>query len=154
MADTIRQKIITAVESRVAAITIVNGYSTDIGKNVFVVEKKLGKEDPPAVVIWPQVEETAQKFGKQLCIMPIQIDGISHFQSLNPSVVAEKMLGDLIKNITGGTLAQVTGGLADIIKYTSGGSPEYPDAGETTVGTSAVFNIEYRYLVGDPYNQS
>lgn len=154
MSDTIRQQIITAIQGRVAVIDVRSDYNTNIGRNVFLVEANLGKSDPPAVVIWPQPEEAASKYGKQLCVMPVRIEGVSYLSSLNASVVAEKMLGDLIKCIAGGTLAQVTGGLADAVKYTGGGSDEYPDSGDKVVGVSAAFNIEYRYLTGDPYNQS
>jgi len=46
-----------------------------------------------------------------------------------------------------------TGDLADSISYVSGGTENYPDAGETIVGTSALFLIRYPIKRGNPYAQ-
>ena len=158
MSDTIRERIISAIVSRLAAITIANGYNTDMGNSVFRVQHKLDPGDLPACVVWPRTEEADRNYGKQICVMPVRIEGLAVCISYTPldnfSVVSEKILGDMIRCICGGTLAQVTGGLADDVKYTGGGTDEYPDAGETTVGASAVFDIGYKYLSGDPYSQS
>jgi len=50
-------------------------------------------------------------------------------------------------------IASTTGGLAESIEYTGGGTDEYPDEGNMAVGVSAVFTMKYRTAIGDPYTQ-
>ena len=154
MSDTIRERIISAIVNRCSVITVANGYNTDIGGNVLRAKVTLGKDEPPAAVVFPEPEESSRKYGKQHCVMPVRVEGTAYYGSDNPSVAAERILGDLIKCICGGTLSDVTGGLADDVEYTGGGTDEYPDAGEKLIGASAVFNIKYKTVAGDPYNQS
>ena len=86
--------------------------------------------------------------------MPVRLEGTVYYGSSNPSDISEDILGDLIKCMTGGTMAQVADGLADDVEYTGGGTDEYPEPGEKLVGASAVFDISYKFLTGDPFNQS
>lgn len=46
-----------------------------------------------------------------------------------------------------------TDSLADLIEYVSGGLDSYPEHDERAVGATVEFNIGYKTLVGDPYNQ-
>jgi len=46
-----------------------------------------------------------------------------------------------------------TAGLAESIEYASGGADDYPEAGDTIVGVSAIFNVKYKNKSGNPYNQ-
>ena len=154
MSDTIRERIISNLAARLSVITVANGYNTDIGGNVLRAKVTLGKDEPPAAVAFPETEESLRKYGKQHCVMPVRVEGTTYYGTDNPSVVAERILGDVIRCICGGTLVEVTGGLADDVEYTGGGTDEYPDAGEKLIGASAVFNIKYKTLAGDPYNQS
>jgi hypothetical protein len=56
--------------------------------------------------------------------------------------------------ITGeSAIASTTGGLAESIEYTGGGTDEYPDDGNIAVGVSAIFTMKYRTTIGDPYTQ-
>ncbi|KKN52429.1 hypothetical protein LCGC14_0612830 [marine sediment metagenome] len=47
----------------------------------------------------------------------------------------------------------VTGGLVEDVEYSAGGVEDYPEAGHKDVGVPALFNIKYKTLAGDPYNQ-
>ena len=93
------------------------------------------------------------KFGKQVCRMPVTIEASIYFENESPLEFSEKMLADLVTCMEGGTLLQVTGGLADQLIYTGGGSDVYPDPGEKIVGTKAVFDVVYKYLAGNPLSQ-
>ena len=76
------------------------------------------------------------------------------FQSENLDIGANLNLAT-----TNGTLTLyeaitlVTSDLADDIVYMQGGSEEYPDQGQQTIGASATFNIIYRTQTGNHYNQ-
>lgn len=236
MADTIREQIIAAIVTKLADILITKGYNTDIGQNVDRVLKDVDPDDLPATTVWPQPETSERKYGYSHIVMPVNLNGLVAFGSVNASVEAEKILGDLIElmtairwtlpftsggtytvvagntiegqgsgavalvefvDLTGGAWATgdaagnltlrrlvgtfeaedldvgananvastsgvitgqdaptvVTGGLADDIEYKSGGTEGYPEAGDLTVGVPALFNLKYRTLAGDPYNQ-
>jgi hypothetical protein len=49
--------------------------------------------------------------------------------------------------------ALVTGDLADDIVYLEGGIEEFPDSDQVVIGSSAMFNIIYRMISGNPYYQ-
>ena len=66
MSDTIRKQIIAAIVSRLAVITVANGYETDIGGNVEKAKTKFATTDPPLCVVFPGVEEGSKRMGKQL----------------------------------------------------------------------------------------
>lgn len=52
MADSIRQQIMTAFEARLATITTGNGYSSNLGKNVFGWRKTtIGQNEMPCVIV-------------------------------------------------------------------------------------------------------
>jgi len=155
MADTIREQIIKALESNLADITVDNGYNTDIGKRVDRVKFGLTESDLPALVIWPQVEESNKIHGKSRITMPVKLEGLSAFtNNENPSVIAELMLGDFRKRMEAqGSVNNVTDLLATSIEYASGGNDEYPEPGNDRVGVYAVFNIMYKTVAGDPYSQ-
>ena len=151
--DSIRSQILKWIGARCTVINTENGFNTNIGNNVAQAKNKFTVDDPPLCVLFPGVEEGSKKYGKQICKMPVTIEASSYFNDEEPEDVAEKMLADLIICIGGGTLQQVTGGLADQIIYTGGGSESYPDPGEKIVGTRAAFDVVYKYLAGNPLSQ-
>jgi hypothetical protein len=75
--------------------------------------------------------------------------------------VAEDLdIGDEINlATTGGSISNynaevlVTGDLADDIVYLEGGIEEFPDSDQLVIGSSAMFNIVYRTVSGNPYYQ-
>lgn len=155
MSVTVRERIIRAVGARLAGVTIANGYATDIGGNV---HRAVRHHDPgglPAAVIWPQPEEVTRKVGGKVHLkLPIRVEGLAEYGAANPSVVSERILGDLVRIMTSrASIAAVTAGLADDVEYAGGGTDEYPDEETQTVGASALFHITYRILSGDPFEQ-
>ncbi len=236
MSDTIREQIIAAIVTRLADIRTAKGYNTNIGQNVQRVLRDVDFEALPATTVWPQPETSERKYSYSNIVMPINLNGLVAFGTVNASVEAEKILGDLIElmtaiewiqaytsggayeiaaghTITGATSGAtahvgvaglssgtwagedaagnltlrrlvgtfeaenlnvganlnvatiagpptgqdaptvVTGGLAEDIEYAGGGTESYPEAGHKDIGVPALFNIKYKTLAGDPYNQ-
>jgi len=151
MSDTIREIIIQDVIARLANIRMANGYNTDIGRNVLRARKIISADDLPSCIVWPKSETAESKYGLTVCTMPVLIEGLVEFGDENPSVVSEKMLGDFIKNILS-PLWSRSPDYIDSIAYVSGGTDEYPDEEDLTVGTSAIFNFAYTTAIGDPYS--
>uniref|UniRef100_A0A6M3J4K9 Putative tail protein n=1 Tax=viral metagenome TaxID=1070528 RepID=A0A6M3J4K9_9ZZZZ len=237
MSDTIRERIISAIITKLANVRTANGYNTDCGRYVQRAVKKRDSNKVQSLIVWPGVEEAERKYQKITCIMPVKIDGEKSFtQAQNPSEVAEQILGDIIEVMTGiawtlayssggtytpqpgdtitgeisGATARIagvtlssgtfgagsasgsfsllrksgtfesetlaigansdiatitgdatgqdgatttTGGLADSIEYAQGGVEEYPEISDGIIGVSALFNVKYQFLSGNPYSQ-
>jgi hypothetical protein len=164
MADTIRELIIQEFIARAAVIRTTGAtqlYATDIGSRVLRARKPVDQDELPCCVVWPQPEEGENKPGQVLHRMPLVIDGAAYFGSLDPSVVIERILGDLVKCftspawdrrrlVTGSSPAIYLSPYAESIIYQGGGPEEYPDAGMTTVGCRARLLVTYWTLAGDP----
>ena len=154
MSDTIREQIIAAIVAKLAGITTANGYNTDIGRFVRRV-RHFENDDRPGISVIPRPEEASKIHGKARMVMPVAVEGNMKFGDENPSVTAEKILGDLRTLMEAQAAADdPTGGLADFIEYTAGGTDEYPEPGHFRVGCYAVYNITYKTLAGDPYRQT
>lgn len=70
-----------------------------------------------------------------------------------------KVSGEVVAATTGvitGTsaIANATNSLADSIDYMEGGTEEYPDDKNISVGASATFSVKYSTNIGDPYNNN
>jgi len=161
MSDTIRETIIKNFLARLAVITTAHGYNTDIGGNVYRVRKTVDPDELPCCVVWPGAEKGEASYGENSCTMQIRLEGIAGFGAENPSVVSEKILGDLKKCIfePGNALAEPPSGwlrspdYIDSLSYTGGGTDEYPDEGQKTVGASIMVTVGYTENIGDPYTQ-
>ncbi len=161
MSDTIRELVILDYMSRLADITIANGYNTDCGSHVFRVRKMVDPDELPATIVWPQPEKAEAEYGALNCTMTIRVEGLAKFGTTNPSVVAEQILGDLKKCILApeNLLTSPDTGWSrspdyiDSIVYTDGGTDEYPEEGALTVGASAIFEVAYHTRLDDPYSQ-
>jgi hypothetical protein len=165
MSETIREKIIQQIVTRLAVITTTNGYNIDLGASVERVRKNLDPSDLPACVVFPQPETVEPEYGVMKITMPVRIEGLAAFWATNPSVIAEQILGDLIKAMTDPTWDRrrlVTSPASpvvylaaydDSIVYKGGGTDEYPNDEDLTVGASALFEVTYSTKIGNPYEQ-
>lgn len=160
--DTIRELIILDFMSRLADITVAHGYNTDCGKtNVLRVRKMVDPDELPAIVVWPLPEKAEVEYGALNCAMTIRVEGIARFGAVNPSVVAEQILGDLKKCILApeNLLTSPPAGWSrspdyiDGIVYTGGGTDEYPEEGALSVGAFATFDVTYHTKLETPYEQ-
>lgn len=147
--NTIRENIIGQIMSRLAVITKLNGYATDIGTNVFRVRKSLESSDLPASSVFPEPETAEAKYGGLTLTMPVRIEALATFGAENPSVISELMLGDLIRAITDPAWVR-SPQYDEAIRYHSGGTDEYPNEEDLTVGVSALFEVVYTTRIGDP----
>lgn len=151
VAVTIREQIITAFVAALRGLLVENGFHGDMGLNVFRCRKHISPENLPCIIIWPGIESLERsEYGGQYCAMKLGIEAMADAGKECPSVVSERMLGDLIQLVFGRTITL----FADAISYESGGTDSYPDAGESAVGTKISLNVKYSYLYGNPYSQA
>lgn len=235
MTETIRERIIEAVVTKLWEVTTSKGYKTEAGGNVRLADHRISPDDCPAIIVWPGEEDVSQEYGLNVCDMQLRVEAMSLFEGSNPGIISERLLGDLIEAITaikwtlpftsGGTyepqvgdtiigknsnatgyiesvtvtsgswaggdavgtitfrrgvgsfspseplsidvhedvatvveaptgenpVATTTGGLADRIMYVQGGPISYPESREIVTGSSAIFLIRYKTLIGNPY---
>lgn len=152
MNETIREIVIQDLVARAAEITQDNGYATDIGANVFRARKSLDPSDLPAVVIFPGIEEAVHQYGGLSCTMPVRIEGVMLYESENPSVVSEKILGDLKMCFLGDDWSR-SPDYIDKIVYTRGGTDDYPEEGQVSVGAMIQIDVGYASRLDDPTQQ-
>lgn len=165
--NTIRELIILELIARAAVIRTTGSpqaYATDIGATAFRALPKVDPDDLPCCVVWPQIEESENTHGMSKNKMPVQVDGIAIFGGTDPSIIAERILGDLIKcftspawdrrRIAASPASPVTylAPYAESIVY-QGGGPATPEDGAVSVGCSAKFLVTYWTKTGDPYSQ-
>lgn len=166
MDTTIREKIIQEFLTRAALIRVSSPqvYATDIGANVLRARPKVDPSELPCTVIWPQVEEAETKYGRQLCKMPLKIEGVVKYGSADPSETAEMILGDMIycfvspswdrrRLIVGSSPVAYDNPYADSVVYTGGGTNDYPDGAEIAVGVHINLVVSYYTQIGNPYAQ-
>jgi hypothetical protein len=166
MMDTIRELIIQEFIARAAVIRTTGSpqaYATNIGGKVLRARLKVDSADIPCLVVWPLVEEAESTHGKSRHKMPLKIEGIAAFGTVEPSVISERILGDLIKCFTSQTWdrRRVVAGppiaylapYAESIVYQGGGTNEYPEDGSVLVGAAANFLVTYYTAIGDPCAQ-
>lgn len=246
MSDTIRERIISAVISRLAIVRTANGYLTEIGANVFRCASRIDPSQLDATTVFPRIESRIESpYSGQAMTMPVDLQAISAVADVvaeteqeraeRVSEIIETMLGDLIEvmagdrwsiAVTSGSRAPVagetitgatsgatgyvesvtlssgswsagnavgaivfrrksgtftateaikigaetdiatagattytaaatltTGGLADAVRYVSGGVDAYPEPAEKSVGVLAKFEVDYTTKIGNPFAQ-
>jgi len=150
--NTIREIIIQDFVTRLALITTAGGYATNIGTHVLRARKKIDPSELPAVIIWPGAETPYHKSGALFCVMTVKLEGIALFGTEDPSVIAEKILGDLKKCVLATNWTR-TPEYIDGIVYTGGGDSDSPDDGQTTAGAYVSFDVKYQTKLDDPCSQ-
>lgn len=127
MTDTIREQIISAVESKLAIIRTSKGYQTECGKTIFRIKKSLNPDELDAIVIWPRMEENSREYGIDQKIMPIEVQGLKLFGDSNASLISEQILGDLQEALIGKRWE---------LAFTSGGTYQ-PQPGDEIEGATS-----------------
>lgn len=152
MADTIREQIIAAYMTRLAAWKVSNGFNYACGGTVQQAVQYFDEADLPGCVLWPGAETSEQKYGKNLIEMTFKVEPIVPVpDGTNPATIQEKLLGDAIKIMTDPSVAVTS--LIDSIIYTGGGPGGINKPEETTTAIYAEFKIKYKAILGDPYSQ-
>jgi hypothetical protein len=167
MSETIRELIIQELIARAAVMRTTGSpalYATDIGATVLRERGKVPPGDQPCTVVCPASEESKNIHGKQLHQMPVQIYGLAKFGTEDPSVVKERILGDLIRCFTsptwdrrrpipGSSPAAFLPPLMESIVYQMGGTDGTLEDGSVSVGVPATFLVTYYTAIGDPCGQ-
>jgi len=151
MADTVREQIIQAFATKLATVTVANGYHYDVGNSVERAVPAKTKDQVPALVLWDTNDSVAeiQNYSGGHIALPLLVNAFIAVDPLvNNSVAANRLLGDLIKAMTSGDTT--LGGLADSTRYTES-QMEYPQPGEQTIGVNVVFNLMFNFAKGDPF---
>lgn len=158
MADSIRQKIVDAVEARLETILTSGGYETDIGQNVFVwrdTDRVPFKSDElPALVIFDkQCEHTeeGEVLSRHRFRLTMIVDVFA--DSSTGDTFVRKAISDLHKaigvdqqwTVSGTKLALITRPVMDQI--------DIEQKEEIISAARFAFMIEFRTNRWDPYNQ-
>ncbi len=151
MADTIREQIISAYCTRLAAWTTANGYSHNCGVSAFRAVPHIDASALPACVLWPKNETVEQRYGQNVCKMSVELDVVVDPGEINPSIIQEQLLGDAIK-IMADPAVEVSALIEDIT-YTGGGPASENKPEDQTTAIKASFEIQYETLTGNPYSQ-
>lgn len=111
------EQIIQAIMAKLAGIRTANVYNTNAGANVGRVRNRLDIAELPAIVVWPRAETVTREYGTGLHLMPVGVEALALHGDVNPSVVAELLLGDLIEAMTGivWSVAFTSGGTYEIV---------------------------------------
>lgn len=118
MADSIRQKLVNEIKRRLTAITIANGYETDIGTgpiNEWPVAYQA--EELPALGIFDLINATAQEYAQEKRIMNQLGFQVRIFLPRDPDpTLVRKMIADVLRatitDPTTGARDATLGGLA------------------------------------------
>jgi hypothetical protein len=160
--NTIREEIILEIIERAAVIRSAGSpqaYATDIGETVLRARPKVDPDDLPCMVVWPQAETAENLHGKSRHKMPVKVEGLALFGAEDPSVVSERILGDLIKCFTSPSWDRTRAGspvpsdYIESIVYQSGGMDSSLEDGSVSIGNQAAFLVTYYTAIGDPYTQ-
>ncbi|WP_024333118.1 hypothetical protein [Desulfotignum balticum] len=152
MADTIREQIISAYLTRLSAWRTSGGFNHDCGASVLRAVQYVDEKDLPVCVLFPKPEEAAtNQYGISEHQMPVRVEGLVAIGAVDPSVIQEQLLGDMIKLMTDPAVA-VTSKIKSI-QYTGGGPNGTPTGEDTSVAAYAEFTIIYTTLKGNPYSQ-
>jgi hypothetical protein len=126
--NTIREKIILSIITKLTEITTANFYNVPLGSNVFRCRQNVNPSELPCLVVWPMSEEIIKtEYGKSKHVMPVKVEGIIEFGTDNASVIAEQALGDII---------EATTSIEWTLPFTSGGTYEIK-AGDTITGDTS-----------------
>lgn len=150
MADTIREKIIADALVQLAKVTVGNGYEYTMGAPLRA-QKTFDPALLPVLVLFPLPEENVRAFGKDGLTVRMRVESFMLYGAINASVVQEKLLGDLRKNLT--NPAEVWSTYVDDIAYVEGGPAEQPEADNTLTAAYLLLAIKYKTGIGNPYTQ-
>lgn len=149
MADSIRELIIKDLGTQLAKVTTANGYGYDMSTPKRA-KRSIDTRDYPVSVYFPQVEENERKFGKDVLDTFFRVESHMLIGSADPSVLQEKMLADLRKNLTNPGDKWTT--YADDLFYQGGGPAEQPEATDKVTAVYLLIGVKYKTNIGDPYN--
>lgn len=143
MADSIREQIIAAFETRAA--TLSSEPVTRARRSAIVGDDRF-------VSIWDGEDVAVEKkYNVQKLEFPIAIEAIWLPSDTNPSVSANAVMAEIVATMLK-DVDRTFGGLA-LKTELSTATPSYPVEGGELVTVTVIFNITYQTIVGDPYTK-
>ena len=159
MEDTIRELIVKELLARAAVIRSGGSpelYATDCGMEVLRCCIDIGSNELPCANVIPQDEEAENANGKCRHRMPVAVEGVAIFGDDDPSIISERILGDLVRCFTSPAWerARPAGSpllppYIESIVYQAGGA-RLPRESGTVTGAMARFQVTYWTAIGDP----
>lgn len=124
MDDSIRERIIQALVTRLAIIRTANGFQTNAGANVIRARTAFDPAECPCLIVFPGVETRPNDPDKELVL---RVQGAAVYGASSPDVIAEQIRSDVEEALT---CPQWT------VTYTSGGTYQVV-AGNTITGATS-----------------
>ncbi len=118
MADSIREQIFLALETRLADIRTANQYHTEMGAEVLrSFRPAVSQTKLPCVGFHVDIEEKVMHYGPlETRLLPIGVQGIAAFDAVSPPVMGERIFADIEECVLGSeyTLDFDSGGTSEI----------------------------------------
>lgn len=110
--DTVRERIIAAIVTRLASAVTSKGFNLSLGTNVNRAIMNVDPDKVPFFNVLPLSETVTQLQSVNQATMVVKVEGAAEHGSTNASKIAEQILGDLIEILTATTwtLAFTSGG--------------------------------------------
>jgi hypothetical protein len=151
-----RQRILEALKARVEAITIANGFQTDIGLTVLLGETPtFGPDDATQVLaILPGEDQILGQQAKVSILLPVNIAVIVSPDIAQPWVIVEQALSDikqaveLVDRSLGGLLTPGDGNVEGLVR----GTTEIFErtSGSDAIGAAITYGCKYAESWGNP----
>jgi len=154
MADGIRQKIVDELRRRLAAISIANGYETDLGAGpINEMPVSYQEEELPAIGVFDLINTTAQEYAQQKRLMNELSCQVRVFlQRGTDARQARQMLADIkravIRDATTQKVDATLGGLAVDMQPEQDG-PDVPKDTYQIDGAVIAFMVQF---LAEPFN--
>jgi len=145
MADTIREKIITAFATRAASLSALA---------VERARRTVDESDNVFVSVWDGEDQLIEvKYGVEKLQFPLAVECIWKAGATNASVSANALMGSIVNTMIGAGVDRTFGGLVDQIAASTK-SPQYPVDGSDYTTLTVIFLINYTTAMGNPYAKS
>ncbi len=146
MADSIRQRIITAIDTRLKGILIAGGYQTNLGSHVFAWRAEpLQESELDGLIYRDATESKVEGCGVDEMTLPVEVE----IDSTSPEQI-RKCLADLEKAIQ---VDRTWGQLAIHTKLeTSAMGVEKKE--KVFVASKILMAVEYQTVMGDPLTRA
>ncbi len=137
IADTLAAEL----AARISAITVANGYATDIGLRVFEGRRRLDESHIPcAVIVEGDDAPSGQQIGKIKNVARYAVEGIAPCDADHPNVAGRAIVADIKKAIWGG---DITFGRTIVSLDYIGRTIAPRDDGLETVSAAVEFSLSF-----------
>ena len=130
--------------ARLQTILVVNGYETDIGRNVLAGRRKLpGDDQPPCLIVFEGADDVRDQPGRIPCVLISQayvFDGFDKCDPDNPNIKAHAIIRDIKRAIFKGDAT--LGGKVRSVTYMGRDIGPRPD-GVALVQARVMISVEF-----------